>query len=117
MLARKARRFLIPAKCAPDSTDLVRRHRFAIAGAAEDNPPVALAGRHRFRRRANELWVINRLLACGAEILNLVSQRKEELLDLFLVAEAGVIGAQRDFHSVLLKKRCRLVEQPQMRRL
>ena len=80
----------------------VRHHRFAVARAAEDNPTLAFAARHRFRRRANEKRIIYGLFIKGAEVFYVVSERGEQLLHLFFVTKTGVIRAERNFHVMNL---------------
>src|SRR5882672_686320 len=48
-----------PADAAPDAADAVGHHRFAVAGAAEDDAPLELAARHRLGDRADEVGVID----------------------------------------------------------
>ena len=43
MLARETRDFFVPAKSAANAMNFVRRHRFAVARPAENNPAFALA--------------------------------------------------------------------------
>ena len=62
MLARKSRALFIPAKRATHSAHLVRRHRLAVAGTAENNSAIAFAFCHRFRRRPNEKRIVDRFL-------------------------------------------------------
>ena len=72
MLAGETGRFLVPAEGTADPAHFIGRDRFAVAGAAEDNPTVALAPRDRFGGGPDKLRVIDRGFARGAEIPDLV---------------------------------------------
>ncbi len=76
--------------------------RLAVAGAAEHDPALDLPRRHRQRHRPDERRVVDRHLGLGAEVLDLVAELGQVLLDLFLVAVAGVVGADADLHLPLL---------------
>ena len=64
MLAGEPGGLLVPAERATDAAHLVRGHRLAVAGAAEDDRAIAFPARHRFGRRADELRVIDRCRRC-----------------------------------------------------
>jgi len=102
VLPRKPGRLFIPAKRTTHAVHFVRHHRFTVARAAEDNPTLALAARHRFRCRANEKRIIYGFFIKGAEVFYVVSERAEQLFYLFFVTKTGVVRAERNFHVMNL---------------
>src|SRR5947208_4155299 len=101
---------LVPAQSATRAVHLVCGHRLAIAGAAENNCAIALTADCSLGRGGNELGIIDRIVTERAEVADLVPERIEQLLYLFLETKAGVICPERDFHVRLLPPasvRCR----------
>src|SRR5205085_9282321 len=84
------------------SAHFVRRDRFAVAGTAEHDSPIALAFDHRLRRRPDEKWIIHRLFAERSEVLHLVPKLDQKRLYFLFVMETGVVRAERDFHVGVL---------------
>src|SRR5204862_4352510 len=99
VLARKASDLFIPTQRATNASNLVRSHRFAISRSAKDDAAIAFPLCHRFGRRANEEWIIDWLFTRRAEICHFVTKLSEQFFYFFLVAEARVIRAERDFHA------------------
>src|SRR5260370_32207556 len=93
-LAGGTRGLFVQAKRAGDKMTLVCGHRFAIAGAAENNAALAFAARNRLRRRSNEDGIINRVLIESAAVFHFVAERYEKFFDLFLVTKAGVTAPE-----------------------
>ena len=76
---------------AADAAHLVGDDGFAVAAAAQDNGPVALALAYRQGRRIDKIRVIARLGRERPEVLDLVSVLDQVLLDMFLQLIPGVI--------------------------
>src|SRR5206468_7062472 len=91
----------IPTDSATDSFDAVGGHRFAITRAAKNHAALGLTIRHCFGDWTNEERIIDRLFRVGSKVRDLVSQIIEELLDLLLISESGMIGPDSDFHLVI----------------
>src|SRR5262249_7694580 len=102
MLTRQSRDFLVPPKRQTNPMHFVRRHRFAIARSAKNDPALAFAARDRFGRRPNEERIIDRLFTERPAIFHFVTERAEQLLHLLFVTETCVIGAERNFHESVI---------------
>src|SRR6267143_2358408 len=98
MLARKFGGLFIPAERTTHTAHLVRRHRFTVSRTAEDYPALALPRRHRFGGGSNEERVIDRFFAHRAKVSHLMAELPEQFLHFLLVAKAGMIRPERNFH-------------------
>lgn len=83
----------VPAETAAYTCDLVGDDGFAIAAAAQDDAVVRIACRHRFSRRADEVWVVAGRVRVAAAVDDLVAAVAEELDDRSLQREACMVGA------------------------
>ncbi len=99
VLAAETRRDRVGGLDAPDARDLVRHDLLARAAAAEHDSEVARALRDGTRRRRDDVGVVDRVGAMGAEIDRLVSRGPEQLDDGILERESGVVGRDGDAHA------------------
>src|SRR5512141_866166 len=99
VLARRAGGRLAPAERAAHALHLVRDDRLAVSRAAEDDAAVARAARDGLGRGPDEEGVVDHVRRERPEVLHVVPHPEEEGLDPFLVREAGVVGAEGDFHG------------------
>ncbi len=96
--------FLVPADGAADAADLVGDDGFAVAAAAHDDGPVALALADCQGRRIDEVRIVARLRREGPEVLHLVALLDEVFLDPFLIVVPCVIRAQSNLHRNLTNR-------------
>src|SRR5712692_4140587 len=99
MFPRKARRLDIPAQRATNSADLIRDDGLTVPRTPENDASIEFAAGHRLRGRTYEQRIIHRGIAKCAEILHFVPETYQQGSNLFLVFEASMVGADRDFHS------------------
>lgn len=79
--------------------DLVCGNRDADARSANDDAAIGLPARDRFADGETVLRIVDRNVAVRSEIENLVAVRAKHRCDLVLVAETGMIRAERNFHE------------------
>ena len=99
VLGGEAGGVLVPAEGAADAADFVGDDGFAVAGAAEDDGAVGAAIGGGLGRGADEVGVVHGLGAVGAEVEDLMAEGAEVGGDKLLELEAGVVGAEGDFHG------------------
>ena len=99
VLARQARGIEIVAERRADAGDLVRRDLLPLSAAAEDDAAIGAAFDDGAADVEADGRIVNRLVAVRAAIVDVVTELRERLLEMFLQREACVIGANRDSHG------------------
>ena len=99
VLPAEAGRVEIVAEGGPHAVDLVGGDLLALAGAAEHDAAVGLAGDDRSADGRADRRVVDRLGAVGAEVDRLVAEALELLHEVRLEVHAGVVGSDGDLHA------------------
>jgi 23S rRNA (cytosine1962-C5)-methyltransferase len=97
--AREPRRIEIVAQSRSDARYLVGRDLFALTAAAEHDAAVGGAVGDRPGHRQTDRRIVDRFLAVGAVIVDLVPEARERLFEMLLQCEAGMVGADGDTHG------------------
>ena len=102
VLARKARRVEVVAERGADTGDLVRGDLFALPRTAEHDAAIGGTRGHCAADREADRRIVDRRLAVGAVIVDGVAEPRERVFQMLLEGKAGVVGANRNSHSVRL---------------
>lgn len=93
----------IPAERATDAMHLIGHHRFTVAASAQDNTGVARAAGHAKGGRADEVGIVDRLIAVRAEVVDGIAPVSEAGgKALFQLVPRVIRGYGDGFHLLLL---------------
>src|SRR5688572_10832457 len=88
----------VPGHRTAHAAKAVRRHRLAVARAAEDHATIELAPCHRGGQGTHEVGVIDAILGGRSEVVHLVAKLAQMFGDPRLVAETGMVRSDADTH-------------------
>src|SRR5436305_82272 len=98
VLAGQAGGVQVVAQRGPHSLDLVGCYLLALPATAQHDAAVGVAGRHPAPDRGTDRRVVDRFLAMGAQVVDLVAQALQSADHVLLQRVAGVVGPDGDPH-------------------
>src|SRR5258706_532057 len=92
-------RYFPRAQRSANAPHFVGDERFAVSRSAKHNAALEFATRHRFRRRADEQRIVDRLRTERAEIADFVPERSQKRPYFFFVLKSCVVRANGYFQG------------------
>ena len=99
MLTGEPRGVEIVAQRRANAVDLVSRNLLALSAAADDNAAVGFGAGHQASHLGADRRIVDRRLAVGAAVVDLMAEPFEQSDDVLLQQKAGVVGADGDSHG------------------